>query len=194
MCRPYCTLDRQRFGIRMIGMLLAVSAPCVFLFFGFMPLCLKLMTCFSHWWAPTVSILGLLLLLLMVYSHLCKLSLQLIFVTLSWSTTIMLSFLELTEEDCFGHAYVKCGILVQGYQCDGYVLLFEGQSHNAILNHLKYVCKHCDQTWLPTERARGFKQLLNVSWSDIFWTSESFLIQSLVSWQEVSGHIQTLTM
>ena len=39
-------------------------------------------------------------------SRLCKLSLQLIFVTLSWSGTIMLSFLELAEEDCFGHAYV----------------------------------------------------------------------------------------
>ena len=38
--------------------------------------------------------------------RLCKLSLQLIFVTLSWSTTIALSFLELAEEDCFGHVYV----------------------------------------------------------------------------------------
>ena len=42
----------------------------------------------------------------MAESRLCKLSLQLVFVTLSWSTTITLSFLELTEEDCFGHAYV----------------------------------------------------------------------------------------
>ena len=41
----------------------------------------------------------------MADSRLCKLSLQLIIVTLSWSTTIALSFLELTEEDCFGHAY-----------------------------------------------------------------------------------------
>ena len=38
-------------------------------------------------------------------SRLCKLSLQLSFVTLSWSTTIALSFLELAEEDCFGHEY-----------------------------------------------------------------------------------------
>ena len=38
--------------------------------------------------------------------RLCRLSLQLIFVTLSWSTTIALSFLELAEEDCFGQAYV----------------------------------------------------------------------------------------
>ena len=42
----------------------------------------------------------------MADSRLCKLSLQLIFVTLSWSTTITLSFLELAEEDSFGHAYV----------------------------------------------------------------------------------------
>ena len=42
----------------------------------------------------------------MADSRLCKLSLQLVFVTLSWSTTIALSFLELAEEDCFGHAYV----------------------------------------------------------------------------------------
>ena len=42
----------------------------------------------------------------MVDSRLCNLSLQLIFVTLSWSTTIAVSFLELAEEDCFGHAYV----------------------------------------------------------------------------------------
>ena len=42
---------------------------------------------------------------LMADPRLCKLSLQLIFVTLSWSTTIALSFLELPEEDCFGHAY-----------------------------------------------------------------------------------------
>ena len=42
----------------------------------------------------------------MADSRLCKLSLQLVFVTLSWSTTIALSFLELAEEDCFGHACV----------------------------------------------------------------------------------------
>ena len=38
--------------------------------------------------------------------RLCKLSLQLIFATLPWSTTIALSFLELAEEDCFEHANV----------------------------------------------------------------------------------------
>ena len=42
----------------------------------------------------------------MADSRLCRLSLQLIFVTLSWGTTIALSFLELAEEDCFGHADV----------------------------------------------------------------------------------------
>ena len=42
----------------------------------------------------------------MVDSRLCKLSLQLIFVTLSWSIKIALSFLEFAEEDCFGHANV----------------------------------------------------------------------------------------
>ena len=42
----------------------------------------------------------------MADSRLCKLSLQLIFVTLCWSTTIAPSFLELAEEDCSEHAYV----------------------------------------------------------------------------------------
>ena len=50
---------------------------------------------------------------MMADSRLCKLSLQLIFVTLSWSTTIALSFLELAEEDCFGYAYV-----FQFHPCD----------------------------------------------------------------------------
>ena len=42
----------------------------------------------------------------MADSRLYKLSLQLNFVTLYWSTTIALSFLELGEEDDFWHAYV----------------------------------------------------------------------------------------
>ena len=42
----------------------------------------------------------------MADSHLYRRSLQLVFVTLFWSTTITLSFLELAEEDCFGHANV----------------------------------------------------------------------------------------
>ena len=47
----------------------------------------------------------------MADSCLWKLSLQLIFVTLSLSTTVALSFFELAEEDGFGHAYVS-------YSCD----------------------------------------------------------------------------
>ena len=48
----------------------------------------------------------------MTESSLRELSLQLVFVTLSWSTTIALSFLELAEEDWFGHAYVfhRCDV------------------------------------------------------------------------------------
>ena len=42
----------------------------------------------------------------MAGSRLFKVSLQLIFVTLFWSTTIALSFLELAEENCFRYAYV----------------------------------------------------------------------------------------
>ena len=42
----------------------------------------------------------------MADSRLCKLSLQLIFVTFSWRTTIAPSFLQHAEEGCFGHAYV----------------------------------------------------------------------------------------
>ena len=42
----------------------------------------------------------------MVDSRQCTLPLQLVIVTLSLSTTIVLSCLEIVEEDCFGHAYV----------------------------------------------------------------------------------------
>ena len=73
---------------------------------GFMPLCLELTTGFSHWWAPAVSTWGILLPWLMADSRLCKLSLQLVFVKLSWSVMITLSFLELAEQNCFGNAYV----------------------------------------------------------------------------------------
>ena len=43
----------------------------------------------------------------MADSRLCKLSLQLIFVALYWSTTIAFSFFELAEEDYFGRTYVS---------------------------------------------------------------------------------------
>ena len=42
----------------------------------------------------------------MADSRLCKLSLQLVFVKLSWSVMITLSYMELAEEDCFGHSFV----------------------------------------------------------------------------------------
>ena len=42
----------------------------------------------------------------MADSRLCKLSLQLMLVTLSWSTVIALFCLELAEEDSSWHAYV----------------------------------------------------------------------------------------
>ena len=42
----------------------------------------------------------------MADSRLWKLFLQLVFVTLSWSTTFTLSYMELAEEDCFGHSFV----------------------------------------------------------------------------------------
>ena len=80
--------------------------PLVSFLCAFMPLCLKPTTGFSHWWAPIFSVWGLLLAWLMADSHLCKLSLRLVSVTLSLSTMITLFFLELTEEDCFWHVYV----------------------------------------------------------------------------------------
>ena len=81
MRTPYCTLDRRRFGMRMIVMC-SLFLPAAFFLCGFMPLCLELTTGFSHWWAPAVSVWGLLLPWLRVDSHVCKLSLQMVFVTL----------------------------------------------------------------------------------------------------------------
>ena len=60
----------------------------------------------SYWWAPAVLLWGCLLPWLMVYSHLCKLPLKLVFAMFSWSTMIIFIFLELTEEDCFGPVIV----------------------------------------------------------------------------------------
>ena len=40
----------------------------------------------------------------MAGSHVCELSLQLVSETLSWSTKIAISLLDLAEEDCFEHA------------------------------------------------------------------------------------------
>ena len=103
MCTPYYTSDlyRQKFGLRMIGMLLALSASCIFAALCFSALNLRLAfpiderrlsqskaSCCHDWW------------LIPICAGSCV---QLIFVMLSW---IMLSFLELSEEECFGHAYI----------------------------------------------------------------------------------------
>ena len=94
MRTPYRTLDRRRFGMRMVRMLLALR-------FFFAALCLSASNsqlfcccccccccCFTDERQLSRS----------EAFCLCKLSLQLIFVTLSWSTTIALSFLELAEK------------------------------------------------------------------------------------------------
>ena len=101
----YCTLDRRRFGLRMIGMLLALSASCVF------PLRLHASLPRNYNWLfslMSASCPGLRPPAAMTDGWFppCKLFPQLIFVTLSWSTTTALSFFELAEEDCFGHANV----------------------------------------------------------------------------------------
>ena len=44
MCKAYCTLDRQRFGLWIIGMLFLLSASCVSFLCGIMLLYLKLMS------------------------------------------------------------------------------------------------------------------------------------------------------
>ena len=91
----YRTLDRQRFGMRMVMMLLGLSASCVF------PLQLYASLPQTHNWLFSMRSASCLRLILACASYL-----QLIFVTLSWSTMIKLSFLELAEEDCFGHVCI----------------------------------------------------------------------------------------
>ena len=103
MCRPYCTLNRRRFGLRMIGRLLTLPASCVF------PLRLYASLPWMCDWPfsrMTKNCLSLRppddwSLILSPAS-----SLQLVFVTISYSTMTAFSFLELAEEDCFWHAYV----------------------------------------------------------------------------------------
>ena len=79
--------------------------PPVSFLCGFMLLCFRLTTGFSHWWSPTVLVWGLLLPWLIVDSCLCKLSLQLIFMMLSWSTTMTLSFLEFAQQEFCRHVH-----------------------------------------------------------------------------------------
>ena len=105
MRTPYRTLDRRRFGMRMVGMLLTLSASCV------LPLRLYASLPQTHNWLfslMSASCLGLRPPAAMTdgsFSPVQTVSLA-DFVALSWRTTIVLSFLELTEEDCFRHAYI----------------------------------------------------------------------------------------
>ena len=89
-------------------MLLVLSASCVFFFAASCLSASNLQLAFDLTDERQLSrsAASLLLPYLMADSRLCKLSLQLIFVTLSWSTSIALSFVELANEDCFGHEYV----------------------------------------------------------------------------------------
>ena len=105
MRTPYRTLDSRRFGMRRVGMLVALSASCVFPLLLYASLPRTYDWLFSLMSAICLG-LGLLLPWLIANSRLCKLSIHLIFVALSWSATVSPSFLERTGEDCFGHAYV----------------------------------------------------------------------------------------
>ena len=86
MHRPYCTVDRWRLGLRVNRRLLALSASHSFHLWLYASLCFEHTISLSHWSALTVSVWGLLQPWLTVDSCLCKLSLQLVFITLSWST------------------------------------------------------------------------------------------------------------
>ena len=108
-CRDYCTLDRRRFGLRIMGMLFALSASCVFSLRLHASL-LGLTTVLSHCWAPAVwaPAVGLRPSATMAdgwFPSVQSVSSAGLF-NVSWSTTIALSFLELAEEDCFWHVYV----------------------------------------------------------------------------------------
>ena len=90
--------------MRMVGMLLVLPASGVF------PLRLYASLPRTHNWLFLLMSASCLCLrppaaMTVADSRLCKLSLQPIFVTLSWSTMIAFSFLGLAEDDCFGHAY-----------------------------------------------------------------------------------------
>ena len=103
MRRFYCTLDRRRFGLRMIRMLHALFASSVF------PSQLHATLSRTYYWLFSLTSANCLALrppapCLMVDSRLCKLFFHLVFVTLSWSTMILLSSLKLAEENCFGYA------------------------------------------------------------------------------------------
>ena len=138
MHRPYCTLDRQCFGLRM--RMTGIHSFC-FLCLSFAVSCLSSLnlqlaflsdecwlsqseaSCCCDWW---------------LISTCASLFLQLVFVMLSWSTTIMISFLKLTEEDCFGHAY-------SFHPCD---------VASPVQLHLKQDGLYAGQCWLSWELAK----------------------------------------
>ena len=99
MLRPYGTLDRQWFGLRIIGRLLALCASCIF---SLRHHASWTQTGFSHWWVPTVSVWGLLLPWLLADSILCKLSLQLVFGTLLGASWLCFPSWSLLKETAFG--------------------------------------------------------------------------------------------
>ena len=77
----------------------------------------------------------------MTDSRMYRLSLELIFLAFSWSTTIALSFLELAEEDCFGHANVfhPCGVASPAQphlQQDGLYARHAGSLENSFVRHV----------------------------------------------------------
>ena len=97
MHRPYCTSERWRFGLRMIGMLHAFSASCVF------PFWLHASLPFTYNWLFSLmntSCLSLRPPAAMTDGWFTPV----VFVTLSWSTTIMLSIelKKLLKKTAFG--------------------------------------------------------------------------------------------
>ena len=99
MCTPYCTLDRWRFWLR--------DAACSFclLHFSFAASCISASNLHLTFLTDEHQLSRSETSWLMADSCLCMLFLQLVFIMLSWSSTIVLSFLELAEEDCFWHAH-----------------------------------------------------------------------------------------
>ena len=150
---PYCTLDGG-LGWGWLGCCLFFLPPASF-FCGFLPLCLKLTTGFSHWQVQTISVWGILLPWLISDSCLCKLSLQLVLVTLSWSITITLYFLELAEVDCFGHvpsdrviySVNSTYLLTSLWSLSIWDLSFQGKA--ALLSFV------VDIFWLPAQHSRS---------------------------------------
>ena len=107
MRTPCCTSGRRRFRLRTPGRLLALFLPVASFLCGLMTVCLELTAGFFS--LMNANCAGRKLLVAMTDGHAPAscLSLQPVFVTLSWpSTRIMLSLLEFAEGGCFRHTYV----------------------------------------------------------------------------------------